>query len=176
MTETTPEAMPPSTPRPAAAPARPAVPFGSVMLVVGGLAMVIAPYLLWYRMYGSAYDGFSRDPLSASGAHNRGWLYIVFGAPLLVCGVVQLLARRVTAVAAASVAIGVLALVVCLGFLTNAADLQATLHVPSKKFHWEPGQWVGLAGAMVALAGGVGTLTRRVGERPATVRAVSAVA
>lgn len=176
MTDTTLEAMPPSAPRPAAAPARPAVPFGSVMLVVGGLAMALAPYLLWYRMYGAAYDGFSRDPLSTAGAHNRGWLYIVFGVPLVVCGVVQLLVRRVTAVAVASVVIGVLALVVCLGFLTNAADLQATLHVPAKKFHWEPGQWVGLAGAMVALAGAVGTLTRRIGERPAPVGTVSAVA
>ena len=138
-------------------PARPAVPVGSVLLIVGGALLIVGSFLNWFTVQGTKYNGFS-----GSGSDTKdGPVFVFLGVLALGFGIAQLLARRVLAVAILAVvfaAFALLAAIADIGDVGDAIDFADAVGISASR---GPGLWIILLGSLVALGGGIATVAKR---------------
>ena len=148
-------------------PPRPAVPVGSVLLIVGGLMLIAGSFLSWFSGFGESYNGFS----NADGGSKDGPVFLVLGLLVLGFGIAQLLARKVLVLGILAIIVAVMA---ALAAVADISDVARNLDEARKiledfgtdfgfedDFSWGPGLWVILVGSVVALAGGIATVAKR---------------
>ena len=138
-------------------PPRPAVTVGSLFLVVGGVLLIVGSVLNWFTIEGTKYNGFAGD----GGDTKDGPVFVFFAVLLIGFGIAQLAAKRVLAVAILAVvfaSFSILAALADVGNVGDAIDLANGFGISASR---GPGLWVVLLGSLVALGGGIATLSKR---------------
>lgn len=147
---------------PAQKPPRPVVFWGSLLLIVGGLVMIIGSALNWYSINGVDLNGFKDtiDPDTGELTTNTGGVFVMFGIASIGFGVAQLAARRVLSVAIIAVVICSTTALMALAELGMTSDRRDYVE-PFNPFSMGVGIYVVIVGSLVALAGAIATLSRR---------------
>ena len=138
-------------------PPRPAVPVGSALLVVGGALLIAGSFLNWFTVRGAKYTGFS-----GSGSDTKdGPVFVFLGVLALGFGIAQLLARKVLAVAILAVVFAAFALLAAIADIGDVGDAIKFADAVGVSASRGPGLWIVLLGSLVALGGGIATLSKR---------------
>jgi hypothetical protein len=145
----------------AAKPPRPPVVVGSVMLLAGAAMLVVGSVLNWFSLSGfgldSSYNGFAGDGSDTKDGPVFVFLALVLGG----FGLTMLIARKVLAVAILSVVFALLAVAAAVADVMDVRDFKEEMGGFDVSVTIGPGLWVVLAGAVVALIGGIATVAAR---------------
>jgi hypothetical protein len=138
-------------------PPRPAVPVGSILLIIGGALMIGGSFMEWFSIAGTKYTGFSGE----DGDTKDGPVFVFLGVLAAGFGLTQLLARKVLAVAILAIVFAVFALFAALADIGDVADAMDLAKLYSIEASRGPGLWLILVGAAVALGGSIATTAKR---------------
>lgn len=151
----------------AAKPERPPVVVGAVLLLVGSALLIVGSFLNWLSVDAPSLSSFGLDlsfnGFGGEGETKDGPVFVFLAVVLAAFGITLLAARKVLAVAILSVIAAVLALLAAAIDVADVRDAVDDLKAldPTFEATMGPGLWVVLAGAIVALAGGIAALATR---------------
>jgi hypothetical protein len=121
------------------------------MLVAGGLLSVIGSFLNWFSVLGIDVNGFSH----AGGNQKDGPVFVTLGVLLAGVGIALLLARKVLALTIIGMILAAFTVLAALADLGDVANADTLAKSSDIEFATGPGLYVCVAGALVALAGGI---------------------